>query len=270
MSMEMLPEELDLSHLKPLADFDPIIYRAGFAADAQMKREYQLNYEEELDKDALLEGIQSMSYKGIALYNADEMVKSIFDKFKGEPQGYISGTDNYRVELATIKVYKGNRNPLHKPVYYKEIKQHLIDKWNGIVVTGQEADDALAQEQWRNKDKSTVICSIDKDLLFGVPGWTYDYVKHLTRYNTKAAADEFFFWQMLNGDSSDNIPGIKGVGPKTIEKLFDSVGHDLHEIRERVKGMYEKQYGPEWFAAYKEVGELLWIRRVEDQECPLL
>ena len=82
-------------------------------------------------------------------------------------------------------------------------------------------------------------------------------------------ANKFFFWQMLNGDTSDNIPGIKGVGPKTIAKLFEGID-DVESLRSIVQEQYAKQYGVDWQQAYLEVGNLLWMIRVDGKECPLL
>jgi 5'-3' exonuclease len=75
---------------------------------------------------------------------------------------------------------------------------------------------------------------------------------------------------MLEGDSSDNIPGINKVGPKTVDKIFAAKQNNINTIRDEVKELYKKQYGDSWYSAYTEVGNLLWIRRIKDQPCPLL
>ena len=60
-----------------------------------------------------------------------------------KPALYISGKDNFREKVATILPYKGNRDPLHKPKYYKEIREYLKDAYGAQVVDGQEADDEI-------------------------------------------------------------------------------------------------------------------------------
>jgi hypothetical protein len=258
------------SHLRPIVDADPIVYRAGFAADSQIKKEYkeQLGEERPIEKEEYLEALASVNYEGIALYNADQMVEGILARFKGEPTTYLTGSGNFREHVATILPYQGTRDPTHKPKYFKEIKHRLIDKWGARVVDGCEADDAVATEQWADKSRGTFICTIDKDL-DQAPGWNYNYVKEILYDVSVADANRFFFWQMLNGDTSDNIPGIKGVGPKTIAKLFDGVD-DLNQIRSIVQHEYAKQYGTDWERAYHEVGTLLWMVRVEGKGCPFL
>lgn len=252
---------------RPLIDADPIVYRAGFAADSQIKKEFK-----EANPDATpeecKEALAAVEYSGIACYNADQMVEGIVARFKGEPSVYLTGSGNFREHIATILPYKGNRDPTHKPKYFKEIKHRLTDRWRAITVDGCEADDAVATAQWAAKDRSTVICTIDKDL-DQVPGWHYNYVKEILYDVSVSDANKFFFWQMLNGDSSDNIPGIKGVGPKTIAKLFEGID-DTEQLRSIVQHEYAKQYGTDWEKAYLEVGNLLWMIRVDGKECPLL
>lgn len=255
------------AELRPLIDADPIVYRAGFAADSQIKKEYK-EANPDATKEECQEALATVEYSGIACYNADQMVEGIVARFKGEPSIFLTGSGNFREQIATILPYKGNRDPMHKPKYFKEIKHRLIDRWGARVINGMEADDAVATEQWSHKDRSTVICTIDKDL-DQVPGWHYNYVKE-TLYNVSLAdANKFFFWQMLNGDSSDNIPGIKGVGPKTIAKLFEGID-DTERLRDIVQKQYATQYGEGWEQAYLEIGNLLWMIRVDGKECPLL
>ena len=138
------------------------------------------------------------------------------------------------------------------------------------MIQGQEADDAIAQMQWAHKDKSTCAVTIDKDILYGVPGYNFNWVKGELGYTSLPAANAFLFRQMLQGDSSDNIPGINKVGPKTIDKLFAGKEENIDALREIVKSMYRNQYGRTWEQAYYEVGNLLWIRRELGVECPLL
>lgn len=176
---------------------------------------------------------------------------------------YLNGEGNYREQAATILPYKGNRDKLHKPEYYEEIREYMVNNWYAELVDGRESDDMLGIEQWKNKDKSTVIVSIDKDLN-QIPGYHYNPRKRLFYYVTKHAADTFFWEQMLIGDPTDNIPGIKGVGPKTTEKMVKECGGNLLTLRERVEALYKKQYGDaQWVQSMNEVATLLFMQREE-------
>jgi hypothetical protein len=44
----------------------------------------------------------------------------------------------------------------------------------------------------------------------------------------------------------------------------------MADFRTIVQEQYKKQYGEDWEKAYTEVGELLWMQRVEGKTCPFL
>ena len=105
-----------------------------------------------------------------------------------EPIIYLTGKNNFRYDVATVKPYKGNRTK-EKPVHFNNVKWYLISRYNAIIVDGMEADDALATAQmsdyWNlygSKDNTeqhsrvckTVICTRDKDLR-QVPGFHYGW-----------------------------------------------------------------------------------------------
>jgi 5'-3' exonuclease len=64
-----------------------------------------------------------------------------------------------------------------------------------------------------------VICSVDKDLL-QVPGHHYNFVKDEYRIVNDVQGNLSFYSQLLTGDDSDGIIGLRGVGPKTALKLL--------------------------------------------------
>lgn len=59
-------------------------------------------------------------------------------------KGFLTfGPDNFRIKLATIKPYKGNRADKEKPKHYDRIRGFLSDLPNVVMTRGMEADDAL-------------------------------------------------------------------------------------------------------------------------------
>jgi len=94
----------------------------------------------------------------------------------------------------------------------------------------QEADDLIASvtEQLVQKGYDIVIVSSDKDLLQLVNDkvFLWDPMKDklmdpkavLKRYGVET--DQLLDYFSLTGDSSDNIPGVHGIGPKTAQKLI--------------------------------------------------
>lgn len=111
--------------------------------------------------------------------------------------------------------YKANRKDVVKPHEVKELEWYLQDVLDAELVHGYEADDALG---W-NQSESTVICTIDKDLDM-IPGLHYNFVRGNVYNVNQLAALRFFYKQMLIGDTSDYIFGIKGIGPVKAEKLL--------------------------------------------------
>lgn len=259
--------------LRPLIDADYMPYRFGFSADAGMRNELKSNNPDITDEQ-VAEALASTDYESHALHGAKDAMEMIVGKFNPEYRLYLQddSVTTYRYALATILPYKGNRADFVKPKYHKHIKQYLFDVWNAIPVRHIETDDAVALEQFDNPDKTTVIVSQDKDLKM-IPGWHFDPVKEYLYYQTIKDANNWLFWQMLVGDRSDNIPGIKGIGETRANKLLELHKGDTDAIREEVKKYYQRDYGTDWERAYQEVGSLLWIlRKPEEQDkgSPLL
>lgn len=130
-----------------------------------------------------------------------------------------SGSGNFREEIATYRKYKGNRDTVKKPHWYQAIRDYLIKYWNAEVIEGQEADDELGIRQM-GYDKSTVICSTDKDLL-QIPGLHYNPRTEQEIVQSAEAGDKVFQAQIITGDPTDNIVGCPGAGIKTAKKYFD-------------------------------------------------
>lgn len=250
--------------LNPLLDLDPTVYAAGFAADAEVRKGFM---EKGMGREEADNARLETDYLSHALSNAKTAVEFVLNDAFPEREyhkAYLTGKGNFRYEIATIKPYKGNRDPLHRPKYYKDIREFLIGKYQAEVVEGQEADDALAQAQWSKPDKSTVICSIDKDLMM-IPGYHFNPKKGTFWYQSIKDAELFFLWQMMVGDTTDNIPGVTGVGPKTADKIMAECGEDYSKVLERVQQLYQKEFGANWRQAFDEIGQLLWMRRKEGE-----
>lgn len=255
--------------LIPLFDLDILRYRCGFAADAQLKKDAKAA-EPDASPERIEEMLAETDYQAIALHNVKTVLEAVNEKFDGSKAMYfIDGKGNFRHELATLKPYKGNRDKTHKPKYFTEIKDYLINQWGAREILDIETDDALGITQCAAPSGTTVIVTTDKDLQM-IPGYNYNWVKDELIFVEQDQADLMLFWQMMVGDTSDNIPGIDRVGEKTATKIIESLDGNLDKVRNHVVGLYQKQYGDMWAAAYEEVGNLLWMQREPNQRCPLL
>ena len=158
--------------------------------------------------------------------------------------------------------YKANRTQV-APLHIDACRRFLIDHFNAVVCEGYEADDALGVEQDKIGDEhgnfNTVICSIDKDLLM-IPGFHYNFVKKEFSEVGYLQGIKHFYKQMLIGDTSDNIIGVKGIGKvkagniidplETEEEMFNAV-YDLYDDAERFDMNADclwiwRKYGERW------------------------
>ncbi|AGF78486.1 DNA polymerase I [Desulfocapsa sulfexigens DSM 10523] len=140
--------------------------------------------------------------------------------------------------------YKANRPPMPDDLavqipYIKE----LVHAMNipCFEIEGIEADDiiAAAVKVLSGQERKIVVVSGDKDLLQLVDDTVvmWDPMKNKVmdsdaveeKYHVKP--EQLLDCYSLMGDSSDNVPGVPGVGPKTAEKLINEHG--------TLEGVYE-------------------------------
>lgn len=109
-----------------------------------------------------------------------------------------------------------------------------------ICIDGIEADDTIGYlvgklEKFESTKEITIM-SADKDFLQLVSEKTqiYSPVKKKI-YKPKDVLDEykvsssnFVNYKILMGDDSDNLPGVNGLGPKKLLKLFPELAYEKH------------------------------------------
>ena len=199
---------------------------------------------------------------GIAIARTDEMIDQILNDTKADTfEIYLSDnyTNNFRYTIDPT--YKANRKDVARPVWYREIKEHLFDKWNAELSLGMEADDSLGIRQTdaicAEQEENCVICSIDKDLL-QIPGFHYNFVKKTRSYVEHMDGVRQLYLQMLIGDTSDNVKGVDRIGPVKAGKLLNHIINE-YDMFGVVRGLYNDD------ERLLRNGRLLYIRR-EDNE----
>ncbi|MGI9351564.1 MAG: DNA polymerase I [Rhizobiaceae bacterium] len=113
-----------------------------------------------------------------------------------------------------------------------------------IETEGYEADDLIATyaKQAREAGGDVTIISSDKDLmqLIGPKVIMYDTMKDrrvgIDEVHEKfgVGPEKMIDLQSLAGDSTDNIPGVPGIGPKTAAQLLEEYG-DLETLLKRAE-----------------------------------
>lgn len=122
-----------------------------------------------------------------------------------------------------------------------------------ITVDKVEADDVIGQLA-KMLPKNVVIVSSDKDYLQLVservhvysPIKKKYYEPELVKKDFGVTPTNFLMQKILLGDSGDNVPGVRGLGNKTVLKLFPDLAEDtqisLEQILERCEGQKSKSY----------------------------
>lgn len=196
-----------------LIDGDMLVYRVGFACDEEPERI----------------AIQTMSNY------ISEIISDLSEHYT-EHQVYLTGSSNFRTEVAVSQPYKGSR-PARKPVHKDLLREYMLDTWKAELSDNMEADDCIAMKSTELEHKS-IICSLDKDFL-QIPTKIYDYTKKIMKDIDERFATEWLYRQALMGDRVDNIPGIHGVGPKKAEKALADWETE-RELYERCLKLYEE------------------------------
>lgn len=170
-------------------------------------------------------------------------------------EAFITGKTNFRHGIARTVPYKGNRKDVKKPPFYEELRSHLV-AMGATVSENQEADDDVAI---RSTQYQGYIVHVDKDL-DQLPGWHYNPVQDKEYFLEPLEATRNFYSQLLQGDRTDNILGIKGIGPKKAEKLLKACSTE-EEMYEAVKEAYS--VAKESHDHLIENGQLLWLSRFQ-------
>ena len=146
--------------------------------------------------------------------------------------------------------YKGTRKAMPEELREQvPLMQELLSSMHIPILKkeGYEADDILGTiaKRMQKEGKEVVIVSGDRDLLqladtrikISLPktsrGQTeiLSYFPEDVRAEWKVSPEEFIDLKALMGDSSDNIPGVPGMGPKTAEWIIQHY-HTIENAKE--------------------------------------
>lgn len=184
--------------------------------------------------------------------------------------GYLTGKDNFRYKVATLKPYKGNRTQ-PKPHWYQAIRDYLVAKYNAQIIDGMEADDAISIAATSNPN--AIIVSRDKDLE-QVPARLFKYACGKQHQEYRGGVGSFntinsafrFFHQVLTGDTTDNYPGLPGIGDKKADVILVTGSLTIQGMLAGVQLAYADVYGDEWPERFLEQATLAWMVRELDQD----
>ncbi len=228
----LLETRLNISKPLFLMDGTAFIYR-GFYANSSLQR--------------------SDGFPTNALYMITRLLLRIIREQK--PEQFVFFMDgkgkNFRHEL--FPLYKANRSATPEELIMQlEPVQRMVQSLGITLHVSKdcEADDCIASLSQKFKSQSPVIIvGADKDLRQCLDDnvWLWDpsgkdekliSAADFTQ-ETGLSPKQWPDVQALTGDSSDNIPGVPGVGPKTAQKIFMDFS-SLEEIRDGFDRMAPK------------------------------
>nr|MCH9812306.1 DNA polymerase I [bacterium] len=205
--------------------------------------------------------IRNMSNsKGIATNALFGFIRALKKIEKDFSPDYIAvvfdGPNNKASRTSIYPDYKGHRAKAPDDLYpqigfakeYCEAAGFPI-----IEIDGVEADDGMGAvaRLATSKGVDAYLCSSDKDLCQLVDAHTF--LVHTHKDNAilgqkeveekySITPNQFIDYLAIVGDSSDNIPGIAGMGPKTAAKLLNEHG-TLKELIECAASLKNKKQG---------------------------
>jgi len=186
-----------------------------------------------------------------AVYGVINMLKTILSEMEPDYLAIVFDAKGKTFRDDLYAEYKANRPPMPHDLRHQIEPLHNLVQALGIpllVIPGVEADDVIGTLAIQAQDQGlhTLISTGDKDMAQLVNDSTtlintmsnthYDESGVINKFGVKPA--QIIDYLALIGDSSDNIPGIPGVGPKTAAKWLQEYGSadNLINNAEKIKG----------------------------------
>ena len=222
-----------------LFDYDSLIYSSVYRiVDYSKIRSW---FEKGKARDWMEKEIVALSINRL-----EQMAGNIFQEIEDtgvEISGveYFITTNKNDARKAKVSTYKAQRK---RNKWVSMVRKYLIEMDFAKSCEVWEADDLIADRCAETEVEDRIVLSIDKDMK-QIEGFHFDYWRPRSTYDdqgnrivhrcrglsvmTEEDSNMFFWTQMLVGDGADNIKGVKGIGPKTAEKLLKEE-EDLQSI----------------------------------------
>ena len=194
-----------------------------------------------------------------AIYGLASMLVKVIDEH--HPQGVVVAWDaGMSGREVTYDLYKAQRKP--RPDLLREQWPHLMPLvdafgYTNVRIEGYEADDVIASlvRQAREQEIEVMVVTGDRDAyqLVGEGVRVMSTSRGITEtkiYDSDAVLERYGVppelvtdLMGLRGDTSDNIPGVPGIGEKTASALLQQFGslEKVLESVEEISGAKRKQ-----------------------------
>ena len=168
--------------------------------------------------------------------------RNLFPEYKANRNA--NRMTNYSIFQSKAEEQESINNQMERLIQYLKCLPVTI-----VGIDGLEADDIIGylatKFEKHDETQRVTIMSADKDFLQLVTDKVHCYSPVKKKiYTPKDVLEEFSVssynflnYKVLMGDASDNIPGITGLGPKKLIKLFPELSSDA---KVTVEGIIEK------------------------------
>ena len=174
--------------------------------------------------------------------------RNLFPDYKANRN--VNRVTNYSIFQSKDEEQESINNQMERLIQYLKCLPVSV-----ISIDGLEADDIIGylatKFQTYEETQKVTIMSADKDFLQLVSDKVHCYSPTKKKIYTPkevkeeygVSSDNFINYKILLGDQSDNVPGINGLGPKKITKLFPELTGDritLESIIEKSSELVDK------------------------------
>jgi len=191
-----------------------------------------------------------------AVFGFTRIIIQLMNKYEPDHMAVVFDSDKPTERHRIYPEYKANRKPMPDDMVYQiPVIQSLLEAMGIPVMAspGYEADDLIATLSRRESERGNrvMIVSGDKDLFQllservrmvrpskGV-NLSNEVGPEYLRKKFGLSPEQITDYLALKGDSSDNIPGVKGVGEKTALKLLNRYG-SLDNILDNIETLEPK------------------------------
>ncbi len=172
-----------------------------------------------------------------AIYGVVNMLRSLLKQFEPTHMAVVFDAKGGTFRNDMYAEYKANRPPMPDDLRSQIEPLHNIIRAMGlplISIEGVEADDVIGTlaQQAAKEGRTCLISTGDKDmaqlvndhviLINTMTSTVLDEAAVPEKYGVRP--DQMIDFLALMGDSSDNIPGLPGVGEKTALKMLEGMG----------------------------------------------
>lgn len=283
----------------PLIDADVLLYEIGFSSqkkegDVIIPNSWEF-CKDLFDKkiEIICEEVGAIAPPFLFLTNTAFINQMTNKMLKWQGDDPITFVPVFRHKIAEQKAYKFGRAEV-KPFHYKNLILHCITEYDtDVSQMGLEADDLMCMQQTRglSLNVDTIICSRDKDLR-QCPGWHYSWecgkqnaigpilvdqlgtlimknekerktIKPMPKAKIFGTGAKWLYYQMLSGDTVDNIGGAKSKGPVFAYNLLKDAKSE-RECYELTRKVFQDEYKDNWEKIMKEMADLVYMIREYD------